>query len=284
MSFRENILGAISAAPKEAGVSEAQWDEEVLDDVLSDDEDQEQPQQEVIETKPEVAEPPVQQPAPAAPVDDTRFSEFQSKLDMVMNQNQLLLNRLVDKVQPQQSQQYQYEQADTGVTGGDPYFATRDDIRTVLQPLTTQIENTQKQVLSLRAGTIADEFQKTERLFREKYGDDFDKYVPADLRKAAFEGAQKKVLTGEIQHVDWAQQFDVEFRVRHYNDLVAEKQAAKQKQETLAKQQEELKKVSAMPRGTTSHQAPVAPKRKDGESRSDSFRNIVKSVWNRSAQ
>lgn len=281
MSFRETILGALSTAPKESGGSEAQWDEEILDDVPSDDE-QDEPQNEVADTKSEVVEPVTQtQTEVAAPQDDTRFSEFQSKLDMVMNQNQLLLNRLVDKIQPQQQQ---YEQADTGATNGDPYFATRDDIRTVLEPLTSQIENTQKQVLALRANTIVDDFQKTERQFREKYGDDFDKYVPADLRKAAIENVKKKVLTGEIQQVDWAQQFDYEYRVRHYNDLVAEKQAAKQREETLAKQQEELRKVSAMPRGTTAHQAPVAPKRKDGESRADSFRSIVKSVWNRSAQ
>lgn len=283
MSFRDNILETIHKSPQGVEAEEPSPFDDELEDFVQKEET-EPAKEEVIETKQEVVDtpPPAVVETPSTPAEDPRFSEWQAKLDMVMNQNQALLNRLVDR--SSQVNQAPQEQIDTGAVGGDPYFATRDDIRNVLAPLTQRLEQTQAQVQSLRANTIAEDFQKTERQFREKYGEDFDKYVPPALRSAAIQGATKQAMAGQLESVNWADKFEYEYRVRHYEDLVAEKKAAAQREQTLAKQQEELKKVTAMPRGTTSHQAPAAPKRKEGESRSDAFRNTVKSLLKGLAQ
>lgn len=275
-AFREKILSAVRDSKEE--------DLPELD--LPGFDDEEQPEAPEQEQKEEVSSP-TQQPEPQASpesvapslpsADDSWRKEMESKLEASNAQFQMLLGRLVDKANGAGPVQ---QVPETGVQQGeDPYFITKQDIPNIVKPLADKIQQVASTTFSQHERWVVEDFNRTERAFKEKYGDDFDKYVSKEIREKALAKAREEARKGAPVNLDWSAMFDYDYRNNSHADLQRQLTEYKQKEELAAKQQEELKKVAAMPKGTTAHQAPAAPKLKPGESRSDAFRNAIKKAW-----
>ena len=275
-AFREKILSAVRDSKEE--------DLPELD--LPGFDDEEQPEAPEQEQKEEVSSP-TQQPEPQASpesvapslpsADDSWRKEMESKLEASNAQFQMLLGRLVDKANGAGPVQ---QVPETGVQQGeDPYFITKQDIPNIVKPLADKIQQVASTTFSQHERWVVEDFNRTERAFKEKYGDDFDKYVSKEIRERALAKAREEARKGAPVNLDWSAMFDYDYRNNSHADLQRQLAEYKQKEELAAKQQEELKKVAAMPKGTTAHQAPAAPKLKPGESRSDAFRNAIKKAW-----
>lgn len=275
-AFREKILSAVRDSKEE--------DLPELD--LPGFDDEEQPEAPEQEQKEEVSSP-TQQPEPQASpesvapslpsADDSWRKEMESKLEASNAQFQMLLGRLVDKANGAGPVQ---QVPETGVQQGeDPYFITKQDIPNIVKPLADKIQQVASTTFSQHERWVVEDFNRTERAFKEKYGDDFDKYVSKEIREKALAKAREEARKGAPVNLDWSAMFDYDYRNNSHADLQRQLAEYKQKEELAAKQQEELKKVAAMPKGTTAHQAPAAPKLKPGESRSDAFRNAIKKAW-----
>lgn len=277
-AFREKILEAVRDSKEE--------DLPELDlPGFDDEEEQGQPTQEV-EQKEEVSSP-TQEPEPQASpqsvapslpsADDSWRKEMEAKLEASNAQFQMLLGRLVDKASGAGPIQHVPE---TGVQQGeDPYFVTKQDIPNIVKPLADKIQQVASTAFTQHERWVVEDFNRTERMFKEKYGDDFDKYVSKELREKALAKAREDARKGAPINLDWSAMFDYDYKHNSHADLQRQLAEYKQKEELKAKQEEELKKVAAMPKGTTAHQAPAAPKLKPGESRSDAFRNAIKKAW-----
>lgn len=275
-AFREKILTAVRDSKEE--------DLPELD--LPGFDDEEQPEAPEQEQKEEISSP-TQQPEPQASpesvapslpsADDSWRKEMESKLEASNAQFQMLLGRLVDKANGAGPVQ---QVPETGVQQGeDPYFITKQDIPNIVKPLADKIQQVASTTFSQHERWVVEDFNRTERAFKEKYGDDFDKYVSKEIREKALAKAREEARKGAPVNLDWSAMFDYDYRNNSHADLQRQLAEYKQKEELAAKQQEELKKVAAMPKGTTAHQAPAAPKLKPGESRSDAFRNAIKKAW-----
>lgn len=275
-AFREKILSAVRDSKEE--------DLPELD--LPGFDDEEQPEAPEQEQKEEVSSP-TQQPEPQASpesvapslpsADDSWRKEMESKLEASNTQFQMILGQLVDKANGAGPVQ---QVPETGVQQGeDPYFITKQDIPNIVKPLADKIQQVAATTFSQHERWVVEDFNRTERAFKEKYGDDFDKYVSKEIREKALAKAREEARKGAPVNLDWSAMFDYDYRNNSHADLQRQLAEYKQKEELLAKQQEELKKVAAMPKGTTAHQAPAAPKLKPGESRSDAFRNAIKKAW-----
>lgn len=275
-AFREKILSAVRDSKEE--------DLPELD--LPGFDDEEQPEAPEQEQKEEVSSP-TQQPEPQASpesvapslpsADDSWRKEMESKLEASNAQFQMLLGKLVDKANGAVPVQ---QVPETGVQQGeDPYFITKQDIPNIVKPLADKIQQVASTTFSQHERWVVEDFNRTERAFKEKYGDDFDKYVSKEIREKALAKAREEARKGAPVNLDWSAMFDYDYRNNSHADLQRQLAEYKQKEELAAKQQEELKKVAAMPKGTTAHQAPAAPKLKPGESRSDAFRNAIKKAW-----
>lgn len=275
-AFREKILSAVRDSKEE--------DLPELDLPGFDDEEQpeapEQEQKEEISSPTQLPEPQAspESVAPSLPsADDSWRKEMESKLEASNAQFQMLLGRLVDKANGAGPVQHVPE---TGVQQGeDPYFITKQDIPNIVKPLADKIQQVASTTFSQHERWVVEDFNRTERAFKEKYGDDFDKYVSKEIREKALAKAREEARKGAPVNLDWSAMFDYDYRNNSHADLQRQLAEYKQKEELAAKQQEELKKVAAMPKGTTAHQAPAAPKLKPGESRSDAFRNAIKKAW-----
>lgn len=275
-AFREKILSAVRDSKEE--------DLPELDLPGFDDEEQpeapEQEQKEEISSPTQLPEPQAspESVAPSLPsADDSWRKEMESKLEASNAQFQMLLGRLVDKANGAGPVQHVSE---TGVQQGeDPYFITKQDIPNIVKPLADKIQQVASTTFSQHERWVVEDFNRTERAFKEKYGDDFDKYVSKEIREKALAKAREEARKGAPVNLDWSAMFDYDYRNNSHADLQRQLAEYKQKEELAAKQQEELKKVAAMPKGTTAHQAPAAPKLKPGESRSDAFRNAIKKAW-----
>lgn len=272
-AFREKILEAVRDSKEEA-----------LPEVdLPEFDDLEQPE----ESQPEQVSSPTPEPEPQASpesvapslpsADDSWRKDMEAKLEASNAQFQMLLGRLVDKANGAGPIQ---QVPETGaVAGEDPYFLTKQDLPNIVKPLADKIQQVASTTFSQHERWVVEDFNRTERAFKEKYGDDFDKYVSKDIREKALAKAREEARKGAPVNLDWSAMFDYDYRNNSHADLQRQLQEYKQKEELAAKQQEELKKVAAMPKGTTAHQAPAAPKLKPGESRSDAFRNAIKKAW-----
>ena len=275
-AFREKILSAVRDSKEE--------DLPELD--LPGFDDEEQPEAPEQEQKEEISSP-TQQPEPQASpesvapslpsADDSWRKEMESKLEASNAQFQMLLGRLVDKANGAGPVQ---QVPETGVQQGeDPYFITKQDIPNIVKPLADKIQQVASTTFSQHERWVVEDFNRTERAFKEKYGDDFDKYVSKEIREKALAKAREEARKGAPVNLDWSAMFDYDYRNNSHADLQRRLAEYKQKEELAAKQKEELNKVAAMPKGTTAHQAPAAPKLKPGESRSDAFRNAIKKAW-----
>ena len=275
-AFREKILSAVRDSKEE--------DLPELD--LPGFDDEEQPEAPEQEQKEEVSSP-TQQPEPQASpesvapslpsADDSWRKEMESKLEASNAQFQMLLGKLVDKANGAVPVQ---QVPETGVQQGeDPFFITKQDIPNIVKPLADKIQQVASTTFSQHERWVVEDFNRTERAFKEKYGDDFDKYVSKEIREKALAKAREEARKGAPVNLDWSAMFDYDYRNNSHADLQRQLAEYKQREELAAKQQEELKKVAAMPKGTTAHQAPAAPKLKPGESRSDAFRNAIKKAW-----
>jgi len=275
-AFREKILSAVRDSKEE--------DLPELD--LPGFDDEEQPEAPEQEQKEEISSP-TQQPEPQASpesvapslpsADDSWRKEMESKLEASNAQFQMLLGRLVDKANGAGPVQ---QVPETGVQQGeDPYFITKQDIPNIVKPLADKIQQVASTTFSQHERWVVEDFNRTERAFKEKYGDDFDKYVSKEIREKALAKAREEARKGAPVNLDWSAMFDYDYRNNSHADLQRQLAEYKQKEELAAKQKEELNKVAAMPKGTTAHQAPAAPKLKPGESRSDAFRNAIKKAW-----
>lgn len=275
-AFREKILTAVRDSKEE--------DLPELD--LPGFDDEEQPEAPEQEQKEEVSSP-TQQPEPQASpesvapslpsADDSWRKEMESRVEATNAQFQMLLGRLVDKANGAGPVQ---QVPETGVQQGeDPYFITNQDIPNIVKPLADKIQQVASTTFSQHERWVVEDFNRTERAFKEKYGDDFDKYVSKEIREKALAKAREEARKGAPVNLDWSAMFDYDYRNNSHADLQRQLAEYKQKEELAAKQKEELNKVAAMPKGTTAHQAPAAPKLKPGESRSDAFRNAIKKAW-----
>lgn len=275
-AFREKILSAVRDSKEE--------DLPELD--LPGFDDEEQPEAPEQEQKEEISSP-TQQPEPQASpesvapslpsADDSWRKEMESKLEASNAQFQMLLGRLVDKANGAGPVQ---QVPETGVQQGeDPYFITKQDIPNIVKPLADKIQQVASTTFSQHERWVVEDFNRTERAFKEKYGDDFDKYVSKEIREKALAKAREEARKGAPVNLDWSAMFDYDYRNNSHADLQRQLAEYKQKEELAAKQKEELNKVAAMPKGTTAHQAPAAPKLKPGEFRSDAFRNAIKKAW-----
>ena len=275
-AFREKILSAVRDSKEE--------DLPELDLPGFDDEEQpeapEQEQKEEISSATQQPEPQAspESVAPSLPsADDSWRKEMESKLEASNAQFQMLLGRLVDKANGAGPVQ---QVPETGVQQGeDPYFITKQDIPNIVKPLADKIQQVASTTFSQHERWVVEDFNRTERAFKEKYGDDFDKYVSKEIREKALAKAREEARKGAPVNLDWSAMFDYDYRNNSHADLQRQLAEYKQKEELAAKQKEELNKVAAMPKGTTAHQAPAAPKLKPGESRSDAFRNAIKKAW-----
>lgn len=283
--FRDSILEAVKNQETlpEVDLPELEDDNEPQQQAEPEQDSQVSSDPTQPESQPKTEAPSL--PAATAPaVDDSWRKDIETKLETSNGQMQMLLTRLVDKLTPQQKQ----EEAQTGsVNNGDPYFATEQYteqlVNNRLKPVLDTMETYKQQLHGLHEDRVSQDFYKAEAEARTKFGESFDKYVSPELRSKALQNARIQAKNGQLNAVDWATLFEQEYQTKHYPDLARADQERRDKEALQAKQQEELKKVSAMPKGTTSHQAPVAPKRNpaDRESRMDSFRSSVKSAWKR---
>ena len=179
---------------------------------------------------------------------------MESKLEASNAQFQMLLGRLVDKANGAGPVQ---QVPETGVQQGeDPYFITKQDIPNIVKPLADKIQQVASTTFSQHERWVVEDFNRTERAFKEKYGDDFDKYVSKEIREKALAKAREEARKGRRSISIGRTMFDYDYRNNSHADLQRQLTEYKQKEELAAKQQEELKKVAAMPKGTTAHQAP----------------------------
>lgn len=277
-TFRESMLEAIKGGEEAAPeIDLPEFDDDVQEPADPPAQEETSPAPTQPETQPEKTESPS---LPPPVVDDSWRKDIESKLDASNNQMQMLLSRLVDRVAPDKQ-----EEIPTGTAGGeDPYFVTKHDLLGVLKPIADELKGSKQEVFALREDRVTEEFYRAEKVGKEKFGEAFDKYVNPALRQKALDNAKAEAKAGKIKTVDWSGLFEQEYRANHYPDLARADEDRRNKEVLQAKQQEELKKVTAMPKGTTAHQAPVAPQQKQGasmQSRMESFRDGVKSAWKR---
>ena len=214
-------------------------------------------------------------PTPSAP---SQSDEPPSWFQKYAEQERETRNTFYQAALARQSQAPQ-EVAPTGVQqlSDDNYFMNRGEMLQTLRPIVDQVAWAKQTIGSIQEQRIVSDFERAEKAFREKHGNDFDQYVKPELRQAALKRSREAARTGSLQTVDWDGLFQQELDVNETPVLREKVKKIQETEEQKKQQQAELNKVSGMPKGTTTHQAPVASKRerKPGEGRLDGFRDNV---------
>lgn len=268
--FREKLSSAIKAGTVGA-IDTPDLEEEYgeVPTIVEAPEEVSSPAPSVSEAPPTPSAPSYQEPAEPP-------SWFKSYIEQDQKRSDALLQSVLTRTGPAPQ-----EVANTGVQQqvDDSYFMNRGEFLQAIRPLADQTAWVKQTLSGFQETRVVEDYNRAERLFKEKYGEDFDKVVNPDLRAKALENARAGIKNGRAQEFNWDALFQEEYDRNEAPLLRAKLSEIQEAKRLEQEQQAELKKVSGMPKGNTAHQAPVAPKkRQPGEGRFESFRSNVQSM------